>query len=139
MPTRLNEFKAYFTITGDFDPSEMTERIGLSPSESWKKGDRNEVSHMERKFSRWSVYSRLDLSRPVVEHMRDVLQQIEPYSAKLKPEISRFEAGMQTVAYFHQESPWFHFDADVVTGCASLGLSIDCDFYTLYSDRREDS
>ncbi len=139
MPTRPNEYKAYFTITGDFDPEELSSRVGILPSECWKKGDVNERTRRERKFSRWSVDSRVDQSQPIVEHIRDVLKQLEPFTEKLKPEIANFEAGMQTVAYFHQESPWFHFDEDVVAGCAALNLSIDCDFYTLYSDRREDS
>ena len=138
-PTRPNEFIAYFTITGDFDPAEITEQVGCEPTDCWKKGDLNETTHMERKFSRWSVESRLEKTEPIVEHIRDVLKQLEPHINKVNELPATMIRHMQTVAYFHSNSPWFHFDEDVVAGCAALNLSIDCDFYTLYSDKREDS
>jgi hypothetical protein len=139
MPTKQNEFKAYLTFVGDFDPEEVTSIIGVAPTEFWHKGDINPVSHHERKFSRWSLYSSLDPAQPIVEHIRDVLKQLAPYVDRVNAVPTTIERGMQTVAYFHSDTPWFHFDEDVVAGCAAMNLSIDCDFYTLYSDRREDS
>jgi hypothetical protein len=137
--TRPNEFRAYLTFTGEFDPDEITERLQLVPSNAWKKGDRNEKTHMERKFSRWSLESRLPQAEPIVSQIRDVLAQVGPASKRVRDLRSEYTGEMQVVAYFHSESPWFHFDEDVVAGCAEMKLSIDCDFYTLYSDRREDS
>ena len=139
MPTRANEFRAYFTLAGEFDPAEVTSLIGMAPSRAWKKGDLNERTHMERKFSRWSLDSRLDQGWPIVEHMRDVLSQLIPHAEYVRAARDKFEGWMQTVAFFHSEAPCFTFDEDVIRDCATLNLSIDCDFYTLYSDRREDS
>jgi Domain of unknown function (DUF4279) len=137
--TRANEFKVYFTLVGDFNPADITHQIGVEPTESWKKGDRNEKTHLERKFSRWSLESRLESLEPVVEHIRDVLKQLEPHIEMVKAVRSNFDGGMQIVAHFHSDAPGFHFDEDVIAGCAAMNLSIDCDFYTLYSDKREDS
>jgi hypothetical protein len=139
MPTKPNEFRAYFTVTGDFDPSEITKFVGMEPTESWKVGDIHPTARLERKFSRWSVYSRLESDQPVVDQIRDVLVQLAPYESLIVALGERYEMGMQTVAYFYTNSPWFHFDADVIAGCAALKVSIDCDFYTMFSDRREDT
>jgi hypothetical protein len=70
-----NEQYAYLTITADFDPEQITSTVGLMPSESWRKGDRNERTHYERKFSRWSLESRLARSSSLEDHVRDVLNQ----------------------------------------------------------------
>jgi hypothetical protein len=62
--TKPNELYAYFTITGDFDPASITARVAVEPTDCWTKGDENPRNHMERKFSRWSLYSRLERTRP---------------------------------------------------------------------------
>ncbi len=46
---------------------------------------------------------------------------------------------MQLVAYFHQSYPGFALDETMLRDLADLKLGIDCDFYFLYSDKREDS
>lgn len=33
------EVKTYFKITVDFNPDEVTEKLGIVPDERWKKGD----------------------------------------------------------------------------------------------------
>ena len=57
--TEPNQYYSYFTVAGDFDPAEITVLMGVVPTECWAKGDRNERTHLERKFSRWSLFSRL--------------------------------------------------------------------------------
>jgi len=51
---------------------------------------------------------------------------------------AQYGGGMQLVAYFYTDYPGLHFDAAVVKALADFGLSVDFDFYYLYSDRRED-
>ena len=46
---------------------------------------------------------------------------------------------MQLVGYFHEDYPGLHFDTDLVAGLAKYGLSVDFDFYHLWSDQREDT
>jgi hypothetical protein len=79
--TKDNEQFAYITVIGDFDPETITSRIGLKPSRVWAKGDRNEKTHLERKFSRWSLDSRLERSASLEDHVKDVLEQTLPKAA----------------------------------------------------------
>ena len=46
---------------------------------------------------------------------------------------------MQLVGWFHNDYPGFGLDEVIISGLAQLNVGIDCDFYYLYSDRREDS
>jgi len=138
--TRDNEYKAYFTVVGDFDPADLTVQIGLHPTSSWKKGDRNEKTHLERKFSRWNLDSRLDQFASLEAQIADVLKQLKPKV----DEIHRIGkvyggGGMQLVGWFYQDFPGLHFEKELLADLAHFELSLDCDFYYMYSDKREDS
>jgi Domain of unknown function (DUF4279) len=137
--TRDNEYSAYFTVTGDFDPAEISDRLGLEPTSCWRKGDRNEKTHLERKFSRWSLDSRLDKFAPLEGHVADVLQQLKPAVARVKTALETYEGGMQLVGWFYKNYPGLHFDKDLIAKLAECELSVDFDFYYMYSDAREDS
>lgn len=137
--TKDNEFYAYFTVTGDFDPKIITDRLGIQPSESWRKGERNERTHYERKFSRWSLFSRLDHSAALEEHVRDVLNQTRDHAGAIREISKDFNCWVQLVGCFYNDYPGFGLHADLISALASLSVSIDCDFYYLYSHEREDS
>jgi hypothetical protein len=137
--TKDNEQYAYFTLTGDFDPKVITERLGVEPSESWRKGDRSERTHYERKFSRWSLNSRLDHAASLEEHVRDVLDQTRDHAAAIREIGEEFNCWVQLVGFFHNHYPGFGLDSNLIAGLASLNVAIDCDFYYLYSHEREDS
>ncbi len=137
--TKDNEQYAYITVVGDFDPETITARIGLKPSETWAKGDRNERTHLERKSSRWSLNSRLERSASLEDHVRDVLEQALPKADQFRLVGGEYEVGIQLVGFFYNDYPGFGVDQVSISGLASLNVGIDCDFYYLYSDAREDS
>ena len=137
--TKDNEQYAYFSVTGDFDPSSITSLLSLEPTEQWMKGTRNERTHFERKFSRWSLESRLPRSSSLEDHVRDVLEQTRERAEEIRQVGKEYTAYMQLVGWFHNDYPGFGLDGDIITGLAQLNIGIDCDFYYLYSDRREDS
>lgn len=134
-----NEQYAYFTITDSFDPSEITRRIGMESTTSWRKGELNPKNQMERKFSRWSLASRLGRSADLEDHIKDVLAQMDQKPAEFQSLSREFGGWMQLVGYWHTDYPGLHFDRSVVEGLARYKLSVDFDFYYLYSDGREDT
>ena len=137
--TKDNEQYAYFTVTGDFDPASITARVHLEPTEQWVKGSRNERTCLERKFSRWSLESRLERSVPLKDHVRDVLDQTLRSAEEITKISKEHAAYMQLVGWFYNDYPGFELDESIISGLAQLNVGIDCDFYYLYSDRREDS
>jgi hypothetical protein len=134
-----SEQYAYFTITDSFDPEEITRRAGVNPTDSWKKGSLHPNRRMERKFSRWSLRSRLETSCDLEAHIKDVLAQLEQNASEFQKLAKEFCGCMQLVGYFHEGYPGLHFDAALIEGLAKYGLSVDFDFYQLWSDAREDT
>ncbi len=135
----LNQYRAYFTLVGEFDPAEITSRLGLAPTESWKKGARNPRTHFERNHSRWILDSRLEESASLNTHIRDVLQQLKPYVEVVRELRSTLNGWLQAVGYFHDGYSGVSLDEDIVAGLAEIKVGVDFDFYYLYSDKREDS
>lgn len=137
--TEPNEQYAYFTICGDFDPAEISKLVGVTPTESWVKGSINPRTQRERTFSRWSLYSRIERSCELEAHVADVVEQLRTKKADFVALCSRYGGQMQLVAYFKTDYPGLHLERGLVEALAEYGLSVDFDFYYLYSHRREDS
>jgi hypothetical protein len=46
--------EAQFTLVGDdFDPAEVTRRLGVEPTRAWRTGDIRRAAGLPYKFSRW--------------------------------------------------------------------------------------
>jgi hypothetical protein len=134
-----NRQYAYFTIADSFDPNEITRRVGIHPSDCWRKGELHPKTGRERKFSRWSLRSRLDEQMSLEEHIRDVLAQLEQSSSAFQQVSREFGGCMELVAYYHEQYTGLYFDSELVIGLAKYALSVDFDFYYLWSDGREDT
>ena len=137
--TRANEYYAYFTVTGEFAPEDISKRLGLQPTDCWIKGSRNEQTHLERKFSRWSLYSRLDRTVALEAHVDDVLEQLQPARDRIADLLKEVTGEMILVGYFYRDYPGLHFKASTLSNLAAINVDIDMDFYYMYSDKREDS
>jgi hypothetical protein len=137
--TEDNEQYAYFTITDSFDPAEITQRLGVEPTKSWRKGDLHPKNRLERKFSRWSLASRLDRSADLEDHIKDVLAQMDQKLETFQSVSREFGGCLQLVGYFRCQYPGLHFDRSTIEGLARYSLTVDFDFYYLYSDGREDT
>ena len=125
MPTEPNKQYAYFTVVGEFDPEDISRQVGMRPSDCWMKGDIHPRTRLERKFSRWSLDSRLDRSVPLEAHIKDVLDQLDQRrDAFIQLTSCQDYCAMELVGLWNTGYP---------------GLHIDFDFYYVYSDRREDT
>ena len=136
---RENEQYAYFTLTGEFDPAAVTARLGVEPTRAWRKGDACERTHLERRFSWWSLYSRLARDVDLEEHVGDVLTQLDAAPEAFAAASREFGGTMQLVGYFYRYYPGFSLKAHAVEGLGRYTLALDCDFYYFYSPEREDT
>jgi hypothetical protein len=134
-----NQQYAYFSVWDGFDPSEITVRVGVQPTECWQRGDICPRRQMERKFSRWSLYSRLGRDQELEAHILDVLAQLDANPEAFRAVSQEFGGVMQLVGYFYREYPGLHFARAVTERLAWYSLAVDFDFYGLYSHRREDT
>ena len=134
-----NQQYAYFAVYDGFDPAEITARVGVPPTECWRRGDICPRRQPERRFSRWSLYSRLGRNRELEAHVADVLAQLDTNPEAFAAVSRQFGGVMQLVGYFHREYPGLHFERAITEGLARYSLAVDFDFYGLYSHRREDT
>jgi hypothetical protein len=133
-----NEQYAYFTMSGDFSFEEITARAGCQPSEAWNAGDVNPKSRRERRFSRWSLSSRLGTDQDVEAHVGDVLDQLDGNPQAFLSLSREFGGWIQIVEYIHAVTPSHHFAAQTLMRLARYEVATDIDIYFLQSDRRED-
>jgi Domain of unknown function (DUF4279) len=122
--TKDNEQYAYLTVVGDFSPESVTTKLGLEPSEAWKKGERKERTHLERKFSRWSIESRLERSASLEDHLKDVLKQLMPNAEQIRQVGTEYQVWIQLVGIFYKDYPGFGMDKEVISGLAQLNIGL---------------
>jgi hypothetical protein len=133
-----NSYRAYLSLgvlSRDFDPADVTRCLGIEPSRSWRRGDLH-ANGNERRRSHWALASQLPKTASIEQHIRDVLRQMDANSTGFI-EVSKELGGcMQAVGYFHTGYPGLYFERDIVEGLARFHLTVDFDFYSLYSHRR---
>jgi len=127
-----NEQYAYFAVADGFDPADITARVGVQPTDSWRRGDQCVQTLRERQFSRWSLHSRLDRKQELELHIRDVLAQLDANAEAFASVSREFGGWMQLVAYLRRDDPGLRFEPDIVEGLARYALAVDFDIYRLY-------
>lgn len=132
-----NQQYAYFALEGAFDPADLTARVGVQPTECWRRGDICDRTRRERQASRWSLYSRLGRGEELEAHIRDVLAQLDARAESFAAVSRECGGWLQLVAYLHRDYHGLHFEPDITAGLARYSLAVDFDFYWLYSHRRE--
>lgn len=82
----------YFSLKGDnFDPKEITKRIGISPSDSWRKGETGKYKSAVE-FAKWSLstdkgkeYLQIDnLVDEIVSKLYDKIETINDLKRQFK-------------------------------------------------------
>jgi hypothetical protein len=129
-----NECYAYFCVSGSFDPDQITERVGVKPTESHREGELLPRGTMRRKTGRWSLFSRLERSASLEQHIADVLDQLDSNAAAFELLSSELDGVLELVGYFHAYYPGLVFDRELVQRIARYSLSVDFDFYDLAAE-----
>jgi len=134
---RRIEYYAYYSVSGSFDPVEITKRAGTVPTGCSREGDRIPGSQQRYKCSRWSLHSRIEKTDSDLEHhVVDVLNQLDANSDVFKQLSVELDGVMQLVAYFNYDSsPGLSFGEKVIRRLAEYSLYLDCDFYYPRSDK----
>ncbi|MBR4761374.1 MAG: DUF4279 domain-containing protein [Clostridia bacterium] len=132
-----NKCYTYFRIVGDFDPDEISARLGIIPNDSWKPGDLRKDGSVHT-FSSWTC-GRCDEYDVCVENqMRktisgllgkiDLLNQIRndfdvSFYLEIVPEI-----------YVNDTIPCLAPSLDVIDFCHATRTEIDIDLYVYPSE-----
>ncbi|HBE17942.1 MAG TPA: hypothetical protein DEG17_17565 [Cyanobacteria bacterium UBA11149] len=136
---KINEIYAYFRLSGvDLDPDEITAKVGIEPTETWKTGDliiRPKGRRVTRKFSLWKVKSKLD---PLGEldptevldlHVESVFEQLEPGWESLVKICRDYDALICGVVYVYTDMPAICLTKENIKKISELNAGIDIDVY----------
>ena len=126
-PLTTREY-AYFCVTGPGTHQEVTERLGLHPSEAWNVGDEGPKGRA-RLFMSWRLSSGLDDTEPLDRHIQNLLLLLGRRAEALRTLWVDYDLTLQCVGYSPPSGHGAHFDREQIRQAAQLGLAIDLDFY----------
>lgn len=139
----ITQLKLVFIVFGDiFDPNDFTKKIGISPSNTWVKGDSvtshqklksNRVS-LKRKESAWEFSIDFietldfgDLSKQFVNKFESKLDLIKKYVEK-----NNLETTLNVVVEIaNGETPSLNLSKEFVSMMNHFGAEVDFDVYVL--------
>ena len=120
---------AYFHISGPGTHEQVTEIIGLRPSEAWNVGDKNPQNGKICKFMSWRLRSGLDDTQPLEQHIHNLLFRLHLKADPLRRLWLDYDLTLQCVGYFPPSGHGMHFNREQIRQAAQLGLAFDLDFY----------
>jgi hypothetical protein len=116
---------AYFCVAGAFEPDEITRRVGVKPAEIARAGDSIGSTQIKRRNSLWALYSRLQSSGDLDQHVRDVLDQLDT-SRSAFAELSRELGGIIVIVGFSRDyAPAISLEQETVGRLAQYALRLD--------------
>ncbi len=129
-----SELYAVFGLCGtDLDPDRLTPLIGITPTRTFRIGDpltRPAIGVCKQ--SGWVLKSDLPLSADLENHVKDVIERLQPGWAALVELGSRYEAHFSCVVHsYGGDRPAIYFDPDIVKRIAELNATIEVDLYVL--------
>jgi len=127
-PPLTNREYAYFHVTGPGRHEIITEKLGISASESWAEGDPRPRGGTYQ-FMRWCLSSGLDDKEPLDQHIEALLAILTTRSQVLRELSADYSLTIQCVGYYPPSGHGAHLSRDVVRTASQLCLAFDFDFY----------
>jgi len=125
-------FVAFQLIDFECDPEEITARVGITPTETWRIGDFvTKKRAMRHESNGWQLDSQLEKTAELNAHIESILEQLKP-SWQLFREISiecYVEISCAIYLYSDNLLPAIHFNKEIVQQFAELNADIDIDLY----------
>jgi hypothetical protein len=127
------QIRAHLRITGDFDPDEVTNMLGINPHSAWRKGDsRPQRANENFSFSNWSI----GVPKRVTPYLDEVVEELMTLLADKADHIARFcilqklNVSLVCVLEFDiEETPAVTLSDYQVAWLSSIGAGVDIDIY----------
>jgi hypothetical protein len=132
-----NQAEVYFRLSGDdIDPNEVTSYLGLTPSESKRKGEGGRYNpKLEYSYWKFSSGKKLDDIIDVYEMASRLVAQLSPATERIIEISAKYKltACLQVVLTITTDqtksTPAIGFDVAVIKFLSAVGASIDVDTY----------
>ena len=132
-----------FVLRGDFKPEELSEAIGILPTNASMGGER--IPGKSPKCSLWE-YAAEEIENEifdVYDLSRELVNDLLPYAENIATEVKKRDLGatLQVVLWISTDngitSPAIGFEAPVISFLHHVGASIDIDTYRNSAEKSE--
>ena len=116
----------------DFDPAEITARLGIEPFETRKMGTPRKRGTGVYPFSDWACCRQAEPAMDAQEQCRQIVRRLRdriPVLQAIKREYHVDYTLMIVPHIYHEESPVLGFDSEIIDFCYHTGTQIAVDAY----------
>lgn len=133
-----NSCYTYFKITGNFDPDDITAKLGLYPSRQWHIGDLRKNGRSAYDFALWE-YGRCNDYDVIVENqMMQTINDLIPKIQELKEIKQKYDVNftLEVVPsiFVDNINPCLAPNRTVIEFCYHTETNMDIDLYVFASD-----
>ena len=130
-----NTCYTYFSITGNFDPDDITKRLGLEPGQTWKIGEprRHGIGHYT--FANWEIGRCTEYRVCVTEQMEETIRPLTDRINLLNEIREKYDASLRLIvvpmiyAGNGENHPCISPSHEVIAFCAATHTHLDMDQY----------
>lgn len=134
-----NDTKVSFEIYGfDFSPQEISNQIGIEPTESWVKGDLKRSGPIGKtqatikiKENVWSLTSELGANESLENHLKHLLIKLLPHKNSLQELTQKYNTQFRSTLLYKDFDPYINLDKKILRDITDLNASLKLDFYFL--------
>ncbi|WP_409292788.1 DUF4279 domain-containing protein [Peribacillus sp. SCS-37] len=125
---------AFILIGEDFPIDDVTERLGLKPSVSYRRGDRipNRSSVRFRKETCWALETGYEASLDVNIQLHTIINQIQGKADLIKAIKAEYSLDCKfeiVIIIEDGDTPAFYLDKEILAFAAGIGTELDVDLY----------
>ena len=117
-------------------PQEIAALLGLAPTRTWVKGERIQESLLFHKSNRWILDGPSDPSRPFIDQVEALLDQVTPLAGKFSELPDDLEVLVYCVVYDYDRKTDLSLSRTAIRTAARIGAQISIVYYdmTNYED-----
>jgi hypothetical protein len=135
-----NSCYTYFKITGNFNPDDITAKLGLIPSKHWKIGDSRKNGTLYN-FALWEYGLCEEYDVFVENQMMKTISDLVPKSELLKEIKREYETNLTLEIvpsmYVGDVNPCLAPNREVIEFCYKTETDIDIDLYIFNEDKTQ--
>jgi hypothetical protein len=124
---------AALTLTGAFDPVEISRRLGLAPTKVARRDERIGKSALQYKCDIWSISTGKRESLALEEQVREILAQVGTSAHAIRSARDELSISVELACavYVEGQAPSMTLGPETIAQLAELGAGVDIDLYVL--------
>ena len=116
----------------DFDPDDITAKLGYNPFETKKMGTPRKIGHGLYPFSNWSCCKQTEPALDAEEQCRKIVRELYdliPQLQEIKKEYNVDYSIIIVPHIYNDENPLLAFDSEIIEFCYLTGTERSVDMY----------